>query len=68
MVSRASKEDRERALVMGASGGVGTACVLLAKAAGAKPFVGELGGNSANIVCADADIKDAAKRILTSDA
>ena len=38
----------------------------LAKAAGAKPFVGELGGNSANIVCADADIKDAAKRITPS--
>lgn len=38
----------------------------LAKAAGAKPFVGELGGNSANIVCADADLADAAKRIVPS--
>ena len=38
----------------------------LAKAAGAKPFVGELGGNSANIVCADADIEDAALRITPS--
>jgi acyl-CoA reductase-like NAD-dependent aldehyde dehydrogenase len=38
----------------------------LARAAGAKPFVGELGGNSANIVCADADIRDAAKRIVPS--
>ena len=38
----------------------------LASAAGAKPFVGELGGNSANIVCADADIKDAAVRIVPS--
>ena len=38
----------------------------LAKAAGAKPFIGELGGNSANIVCDDADVKDAAKRIAPS--
>lgn len=38
----------------------------LASAAGAKPFIGELGGNSANIVCADADIEDAAKRIVPS--
>lgn len=38
----------------------------LARAAGAKPFVGELGGNSANIVCADADVKDAALRIAPS--
>ena len=38
----------------------------LASAAGAKPFVGELGGNSANIVCADADVKDAALRIVPS--
>ncbi|MBK17787.1 MAG: aldehyde dehydrogenase [Rhodospirillaceae bacterium] len=38
----------------------------LAKAAGAKPFIGELGGNSANIVCADADVKDAALRIVPS--
>lgn len=38
----------------------------LAKAGGAKPFLGELGGNSANIVCADADIQDAAARIAPS--
>ena len=38
----------------------------LARAAGAKPFVGELGGNSANIVCADADLADAARRIVPS--
>jgi len=38
----------------------------LASAAGAKPFVGELGGNSANIVCADANLEDAAKRIVPS--
>ncbi len=38
----------------------------LAAAAGAKPFIGELGGNAANIVCADADLKDAAARIATS--
>ena len=38
----------------------------LASAAGAKPFIGELGGNSANIVCADADLEDAAKRIVPS--
>lgn len=38
----------------------------LASAAGAKPFIGELGGNSANIVCADANVKDAALRIAPS--
>jgi acyl-CoA reductase-like NAD-dependent aldehyde dehydrogenase len=38
----------------------------LAAAAGAKPFVGELGGNSANIVCADANLADAAARIVPS--
>ena len=35
----------------------------LARAAGAKKFVGELGSNAANIVCADADLADAAARI-----
>lgn len=35
----------------------------LARAAGAKKFVAELGANSANVVLADADIDDAAKRI-----
>ena len=35
----------------------------LARAAGAKRFVAELGSNAANIVCADADLSDAATRI-----
>ena len=35
----------------------------LARAAGAKKFVGELGSNAANIVCADADLDEAAARI-----
>jgi len=35
----------------------------LARAAGAKRFVAELGSNAANIVCADADLADAATRI-----
>ena len=35
----------------------------LARAAGAKKFVGELGSNAANIVLADADLADAATRI-----
>ena len=38
----------------------------LARAAGAKKFIGELGGNSPNIVLADADIEDAVKRIVPS--
>lgn len=35
----------------------------LARAAGAKKFVAEFGSNAANVVLADADIEDAAKRI-----
>ena len=35
----------------------------LARAAGAKRFVAELGSNAANIVCADADLADAATRM-----
>ncbi len=35
----------------------------LVRLAGAKKFVGELGSNAANIVLADADLDDAAKRI-----
>src|SRR5882757_7211521 len=35
----------------------------LARATGAKKFVGELGSNAANIVCVDADLNDAATRI-----
>jgi acyl-CoA reductase-like NAD-dependent aldehyde dehydrogenase len=38
----------------------------LARAAGAKRFLGELGGNSPNIVLADANIEDAVARILPS--
>jgi len=38
----------------------------LARAAGAKRFLGELGGNSPNIVLADANIDDAVARILPS--
>jgi acyl-CoA reductase-like NAD-dependent aldehyde dehydrogenase len=38
----------------------------LARAAGAKRFVGELGGNAPNIVLADADIDDAALKITPS--
>jgi acyl-CoA reductase-like NAD-dependent aldehyde dehydrogenase len=38
----------------------------LARAAGAKKFIGELGGNSPNIVLVDADIDDAVKRIVPS--
>jgi acyl-CoA reductase-like NAD-dependent aldehyde dehydrogenase len=38
----------------------------LARVAGAKKFIGELGGNSPNIVLADADLADAAKRIAAS--
>jgi acyl-CoA reductase-like NAD-dependent aldehyde dehydrogenase len=38
----------------------------LARAAGAKKFVAELGSNAANIVCADADLADAASRIASA--
>ena len=38
----------------------------LVRAAGAKKFVAELGANSANVVMADADIADAAKRIASA--
>jgi len=38
----------------------------LARAAGAKKFVAELGSNAANIVCADADLADAAQRIASA--
>ncbi len=38
----------------------------LARAAGAKRFVAELGSNAANIVCADADLADAAQRIAAA--
>jgi acyl-CoA reductase-like NAD-dependent aldehyde dehydrogenase len=35
----------------------------LACAVGAKRFVAELGSNAANIICADADLADAAQRM-----
>ena len=38
----------------------------IARAAGAKKIVAELGSNAANIVCADADLEDAAQRIAGS--
>jgi acyl-CoA reductase-like NAD-dependent aldehyde dehydrogenase len=38
----------------------------LARAAGAKKIVAELGSNAANIVCADADLADAAHRIASA--
>ena len=37
-----------------------------ARAAGAKRFIAELGSNAANIVCADANLEDAARRIAGS--
>jgi acyl-CoA reductase-like NAD-dependent aldehyde dehydrogenase len=66
--------DREEALGLAAHPDVdvvtltgGTAAGdALARAAGAKRFIGELGGNSPNIVAADADIDDAVKRIVPS--
>ena len=38
----------------------------LAHIAGAKKFVAELGSNAANIVCADADLADAAQKIAAA--
>ena len=38
----------------------------LVRAAGAKKFLAELGSNAANIVLADADIEDAAKKIASA--
>jgi acyl-CoA reductase-like NAD-dependent aldehyde dehydrogenase len=38
----------------------------LARAAGTKKFVAELGSNAANVVLADADLADAAKRIAAA--
>lgn len=38
----------------------------LVRAAGAKKFVAELGSNAANVVLADADLDDAAKRIAAA--
>jgi acyl-CoA reductase-like NAD-dependent aldehyde dehydrogenase len=66
--------DREEALGLAAHPDVdlvtltgGTAAGdALARAAGAKRFIGELGGNSPNIVAADANIDDAVRRIVPS--
>ena len=66
--------DREEALGLAAHPDVdvvtltgGTAAGdALARAAGAKRFIGELGGNSPNIVAADANIDDAVQRIVPS--
>jgi acyl-CoA reductase-like NAD-dependent aldehyde dehydrogenase len=38
----------------------------IARAAGAKKFIAELGSNAANVVLADADLADAAKRIAAA--
>lgn len=43
--------------------GGNAAAEALTRAAGAKKFVSELGSNAANVVLADADLQDAAKRI-----
>lgn len=66
--------DREEALALAAhpdvdlvtlTGGT-VAGDALARAAGAKRFLGELGGNSANIVAADANLEDAVARLTPS--
>jgi acyl-CoA reductase-like NAD-dependent aldehyde dehydrogenase len=66
--------DRETALALAAhrdvravsfTGGT-VAGDALARAAGAKKFVAELGSNAANIVMADADIETAAKKIASA--
>ncbi len=62
------------ALALAADGGVSVVTITggtaageaLARAAGAKKFIGELGGNSPNIVLKDADLADAAQRIAAS--
>lgn len=38
----------------------------IAKIAGAKKYIAELGSNAANVVMADADLADAARRIVTA--
>jgi acyl-CoA reductase-like NAD-dependent aldehyde dehydrogenase len=63
--------DRETALALAAHPGVRAVSFTggtnggdaLARAAGAKKFLAELGSNAANIVMADADIETAAKKI-----
>ncbi|MDI4231760.1 aldehyde dehydrogenase family protein [Bradyrhizobium sp. Arg237L] len=66
--------DRDEALALAAHPDVdvvtltgGTAAGdALARAAGAKRFLGELGGNSANMVAADANLEDAVARLIPS--
>jgi acyl-CoA reductase-like NAD-dependent aldehyde dehydrogenase len=66
--------DRAPASALAAHGGVdaltftgGTAAGdALARAAGAKKFIAEMGSNAANIVMADAQVADAAKRIAAA--
>ena len=66
--------DREAALALAAHPGVSAVSVTggvavgeaLARAAGAKRLIAELGSNAANIVCADANLDDAARRIAGS--
>ncbi len=66
--------DREAALALAAhpkvmavsfTGGTAAGHALV-RAAGAKKFIAELGSNSANVVLADADLDDAAKRIAAA--
>lgn len=66
--------DRETALALAGHSGVaavsftgGTAAgEALARAAGVKKFCSELGSNAANIVLADADLEDAARKIAAA--
>jgi acyl-CoA reductase-like NAD-dependent aldehyde dehydrogenase len=66
--------DRETALALVAHGDVQavtftggtTAGDALARAAGSKKFLAELGSNAANIVMADADLAEAAKKIAAA--
>ena len=66
--------DRETALALAAHPGVRAVSFTggtdggeaLARAAGAKKFLAELGSNAANIVLADADIATAAKKIASA--
>jgi len=55
----------ERVMAVTFTGGT-AAGDALARAAGAKKFLAELGSSAANIVLADADIADAAKRIASA--
>ncbi|GGF54127.1 putative aldehyde-dehydrogenase-like protein y4uC [Azorhizobium oxalatiphilum] len=66
--------DRETALALAAHRDVGavsftggtTAGEALVRAAGVKKFCSELGSNAANLVLADADLDDAAKKIASA--